>query len=223
MKKLILLVVCIIAAFSSIPATYADQGTDGTGSAKFNDIKGHWAEKTINRMADLGIVNGVGNNAFQPDASMTKCQFAALLHKTLDLQIKYFRAPDITEVFKDVKNEDWHACKLYDLVAVGIVDDKAVFKPDSPITREEMAHYIVNAYKYKNGSISQGEFTLLDQFKDKKDISLNLESDVSEAVRLKLLQGKENNLFQPKGISTRAEVTVVMERFMNLIEKNNEF
>ncbi len=39
---------------------------------KFNDIKGHYAEKIIDEVAEMGIVNGNGDGRFNPDGWLTR-------------------------------------------------------------------------------------------------------------------------------------------------------
>ncbi|MBE7042797.1 MAG: hypothetical protein E7399_04795, partial [Ruminococcaceae bacterium] len=52
---------------------------DESETSKFTDIIGHWAEKDINDMATKGIVSGVTATTFEPDRSITRAEFAALM------------------------------------------------------------------------------------------------------------------------------------------------
>ncbi len=187
--------------------------------AGFSDISGHWAENSIRKMSESGIVHGVGDNKFMPDTAMKRCEFVSLLHKALGIQINYFRETDITEVYQDVKNEDWYAGSLYDLIATGIVDDKVCFRPNDFLAREEMAHYIVRAYEYKKGFAERDELTL-QQFKDFDQIGELFRTDSGKAVKMKLMFGKGDGLFQPKATGSRAEVVVVVERLISAVNNS---
>lgn len=49
--------------------------------APFSDVKGHWAEGEIAAAAQAGLVQGVGDGRFAPDAPVTREQLAALLYR----------------------------------------------------------------------------------------------------------------------------------------------
>ncbi|MCC8168976.1 MAG: GDSL-type esterase/lipase family protein [Oscillospiraceae bacterium] len=41
----------------------------------FTDISGHWAEETINGLAEQGTVEGTGNGCFEPEGTVTRAEF----------------------------------------------------------------------------------------------------------------------------------------------------
>ena len=45
----------------------------------FSDIAGHWAEDTITRWADIGIVNGYPDGTFKPDNDITRAELAKIV------------------------------------------------------------------------------------------------------------------------------------------------
>ncbi len=58
---------------------------DGNGSSDFADAGqiSDWAAGAVKAMADLGIVNGVGNNNFVPKANITRASVAAILDRSI--------------------------------------------------------------------------------------------------------------------------------------------
>ena len=44
--------------------------------AKFNDTASHWAEQTIDELAEMGIVHGNDSGCFEPDKPATKAEEA---------------------------------------------------------------------------------------------------------------------------------------------------
>lgn len=50
---------------------------------EFKDIKGHYAEKHINKLHDHGIVNGDGNGNFNPDDTLTRADAAIMIANAL--------------------------------------------------------------------------------------------------------------------------------------------
>lgn len=46
--------------------------------SKFKDTNGHYAEKQIEELAEMGIVNGKGDGTFDPDAPITRAEVAII-------------------------------------------------------------------------------------------------------------------------------------------------
>lgn len=51
-----------------------------TGTADFTDVSGHWALNAITWGAKNGVVAGVGNGKFDPNANVTREQFAQMMY-----------------------------------------------------------------------------------------------------------------------------------------------
>ena len=47
------------------------------------DIKGHWAEKHIQKLVDYGVVNGYPDGTFKPDNTITRAEAAAMIANAL--------------------------------------------------------------------------------------------------------------------------------------------
>ena len=109
----------------------------------FEDLGTHWASEIIAESEFAHVLSE--NDSFQPNKAISRIDFARMLHSALNITINYFRAPDIQETFSDITNEDKGASSLIDLVTTGIVDDKDVFRPNDPLRRDEMIHYVINA------------------------------------------------------------------------------
>ena len=51
----------------------------------FNDVENHWAQKDILDMASRLIISGAGNDLFEPERSITRAEFAAVMVRALGL------------------------------------------------------------------------------------------------------------------------------------------
>lgn len=71
-------------------------GTLNSSSDAFNDIGEHWAAAFINGAADLGFVNGYGDETFQPDRYVTRAEAIKIINRTLN------RAPDKDHLLSDM-------------------------------------------------------------------------------------------------------------------------
>lgn len=69
-KKLlsVLLVVCMVLTL--VPMT---------ALADFADTEGHWGKNAIDRWAAEGVLNGKGEDVFDPNGNMTRAEFAQML------------------------------------------------------------------------------------------------------------------------------------------------
>lgn len=213
MRKLLLILTLILSIVSASTFAFAQV-------LNFSDISKHWAKESIGRIADIKLFAG-SDGKFHPDKAITRSEFAMMLHKALGIQIMYFKATDIGEFFDDVKNEDMYASALYDLVVANIIDYKGQFKPTSTLTREEMVHFLMNAYKYKMGESYKQIKLPFKPFADDSKINPAYSGDVGRAEYDGLLKRPANNKFYPKDLATRAQAATVIDRLLRLLEKEN--
>ena len=71
-------------------------GTVHSDSHVFNDVGEHWAAAFINGAADLGFVDGYGDETFQPDRYVTRAEAIKIINRTLN------RAPDKDHLLPDM-------------------------------------------------------------------------------------------------------------------------
>jgi len=182
--------------------------TEEVAKSKFTDIIGHWAEKDINDMATKGIVSGVTATTFEPDRSITRAEFAALMARALKLS-----AGNTESVFADVANDAWYAKEVSAAAAAGlIVGYDGNFRPNDTITREEMAVVIMKAYAFLGKTASSGQ---IDKFADKDTISDWAVNYVDQAVSTGMISGMSADTFAPKENATRAQVTSLIKRLLS--------
>ena len=70
------------AQFAAICARF-DTGKS-SGTQTFTDIKGHWAEKYIERAAELGWIKGFEDGTFRPDTYITRAQAMTMINRVLN-------------------------------------------------------------------------------------------------------------------------------------------
>lgn len=94
------------AQFAAICARF-DTGVS-SGSRTFSDISGHWAEKYIERAAELGWIQGFADGTFRPDTYITRAQAMTMINRVLN------RMPEDEEdllegmkVWPDCNPGDW--------------------------------------------------------------------------------------------------------------------
>jgi hypothetical protein len=179
---------------------------------QFDDVPNeHWASEVIKQLAAKQIVNGTSSTTFEPNREVSRADFTALLVRALKLTSK----GDIA--FSDVKESDWFFNEVAIAVKAGIVEGKTdlLFDSAASISREEMITMLMRAYQ-----IHHNEATTLEssKFNDDNMISSWALPHVRSAKILKLVQGREGNLFVPQGVGNRAEAAQLIFNLLNLLE-----
>lgn len=107
--------------------------------AYFADTTGHWAENTINLLANKLIVTGVGNEYFLPAGDLTRAEFLALLVRTLGLEENAAAAN-----FSDISLKEWYSGAIGAAVDAGLVSGypDGTFKPNTSIALSEISAII---------------------------------------------------------------------------------
>ncbi|MCI1692563.1 S-layer homology domain-containing protein [Aneurinibacillus aneurinilyticus] len=188
-------------------------------AAPFSDIDNHWAEAQILSLARQGIVNGIDKNTFAPERSLTRGQFVVMLANTLKNDLTTSgTAQEAKKYFSDISGSDYYANDLVRLRKAGIIDDRGTFSGERKITRQEMAHYLVNAYRYLyKQDLSSIVNVKHIPFKDASSIAPSYRADVVIADKINLISGRDNGKFDPRATLTRAEAASVIYRFSQLV------
>jgi len=184
--------------------------TVGLPTQTFDDIQGHWAQHDIELMAGLGIAKGVGDNKFNPDGSVTRAEFVALLVRSLDVPVE----PVSETSFKDVPPDAWFAAEVEAAHKVGIAIgfEDGTFRPYAQVTREQIAAFIVRAM---NWTVEEEEVdALLSRFTDQAKISSWAKKEVAAAVQKGIVLGRPDGTFDPQANATRAEAVVMLKRVL---------
>lgn len=109
----------------------------------FSDITGHENQVAIEALSARSIINGKSETAFEPDSTMTRAEFAAIIVRGLGLPEKN------NTCFADVTEKDWFESYVNTAFSYGIVNgvSQTEFNPGGTITREEAAVMVQRAAK----------------------------------------------------------------------------
>lgn len=138
--------ICLVAVLFCVPAF-------ATG---FNDTSDHWAEDSIARWVESGIIEGVGDGSFDPDATMTRAQAAAMFARLLKLDTE----ADISG-FSDVNPDAWYAEYIAKCVAAGIMNGVGgdMMDPNGTLTGEQMMVMLCRALGIEPETTTETETT----------------------------------------------------------------
>lgn len=184
---------------------------------KFDDIQNHWAKDNVKYLAARKIINGVGNNNFNPDEYVTRAEYIAMILRMLDVDVKGKEMAS----FKDVHPNTWYYDIVETAVKLELVSgyDDETFKPNQMITRQEMTVVVERALNLEGIQLSNVDEDVLKKYKDTDKISSWVKSSMAFATDNNIVQGKGNNLLDPIGIATRAEGATIIKRVYDYINK----
>ena len=175
----------------------------------FPDIENHWARQAVETLAARGIVDGKAGGSFDPNGLLTRAEFAKLLVMALGLEVES-SAPS---PFADVSDGAWYVSAVKAASEAGLVTgDSGRFRPEEPMTREQMAAVLVRAVGMRGGDVEEGAD--LSGFRDAASVSGWAREAISRAVGLKLIEGSGDAL-HPQGTTTRAQAAVVIYRLLD--------
>ena len=131
----------------------------------FTDVpKGSWYASSVNAMASLGLISGVGGGRFAPNATMTQEEFITVLGRlveflNLDARAYLDEHPlAILQPLAQYKSFSPWAIRCVDLLTSSVTDedgnavtmyctDLAHIEPKAPILREQAAAALCNALR----------------------------------------------------------------------------
>ena len=125
-----------------------------------------------------------------------------------------------TNGFTDVPADQWYTQAVAWAAQNGIVNGVGnnKFDPDAKITREQLATMLYSYAKLKGLDTTQGGMAVR-EFNDYDSISSWAGQSMTWAVNAGILSGRGNNTLAPTAGATRAEMAVMLQQFVGLMEK----
>lgn len=190
--------------------------TYGIGYQKTNtaltDIADHWTKEDIEFVVSRGLLNGISDTIFSPNAAMTRAMFVTALGRMANVDVSGYKKSSFTDVNKDA----YYMGYIEWASKNNIVTDtgNGTFSPDMSINREQMAVILENYAKAIGFTLPK--VYMENTFADSQIISTYAKEAVKQMQMAGVLYSKKSNLFDPLSTATRAEVSVVLRRFVEL-------
>ena len=157
---------------------------------RFNDMANHWAKDAVEFASSRELFNGVGNDAFGPDRSMTRGMVSTVLARLAGADT--------------AGGETWYAKGTVWAVENGISDGT---NPEQQVTREQLAAML---YRYAGSPAVSGELG----FDDADSISAWARDAVRWCVDNGILNGVGGNRMTPQDLARRGQVAAMLMRFL---------
>ncbi len=179
----------------------------------FSDTGSHWAKNYIDFVTERELFTGTANNTFSPDAGMTRSMFATVIGRLYERSFGEIEAAG-THSFTDCDYDDYYG-KYVDWAAKGGVIGgygNGEFGPNDQITREQMAAILYRFADFLD--VLPADMGAELDYPDAGDISSWSQAAALYCRQTGIITGRDGGSFAPQGTATRAEVAVILERFI---------
>ena len=177
----------------------------------FSDVEADiWYADAVYFVTSRGIMSGTSETTFSPDAPATRGMVALIIKNINGTDEKVYWS------YLDVPEDAWYAD------AVAWCSDKDImegygngyFGPDDSITREQLISTLYRYAQYRELPNLDTTGVELLKYGDYGDISGYAGGPMQWALKNSILSGRDNNLLEPKGVATRAEIAQIIRNFM---------
>ncbi len=187
---------------------------EGSSIKGFYDLpESAWYTSYVVDLKDKGIINGKTVTMFDPEGNITRAEFVKMLAIASGDNLTSY---DKTSAFSDVSAK-WYRTYVNWAHENSVASGKGnnIFDPNAAITRQEMAVMIgrfANLIAFDLPTTVPA-FT----FSDHDKIAAWAQASVRSIQKAGIINGKENNRFDPLGNATRAEASKVVSILLDLI------
>ena len=201
--------VCMILVGAIVLGTWmfirnADQAYEDDISLSFEDVpEDAWFYTYVAKACDQGWMEGRSWTTFDPEAPLTRGEFALMIYR-------YLGSPDVSgfeNPFTDLENQRCKNSVIY-LKKLGILDGKTdtLFAPKESITREQLVSilYRLGGYEVHEEISPSGKYT------DRDTISDWALPAVDWAIHNGFLDGVTDHTLSPQSPTTRAQAAKIL-------------
>ncbi|WP_017318461.1 DUF1565 domain-containing protein [Mastigocladopsis repens] len=181
-------------------------------STSFSDMAGHWAAAFVEALYQRNLMNGFADGTFQPEASITRAEYAALVAACFKPISK--RA---VPVFTDVPKDFWAYSAIQIAAQGGFVGgfSDRTFRSEQNVLRLQVIVSLVNglALKAANNNPLLG-------YSDRNTIPNHARTAVATATQNKIVVNyPDPKLLQPNREATRGEVAAMVYQALVAIRR----
>lgn len=175
---------------------------------RFADVKPtDWFADAVQYVCDQGMMNGMTKDAFSPNAPTSRGMLVTILYRLEE-------EPSVSAAaFSDVAGGKYYAKAVAWASQNGLVNgfEDGSFRPDEPVTREQIAAILYRYTVYKGGDVTAKAD--LSGFTDATQISKYAREPLAWAKAKGFIKGTDWGGVHPGGYATRAETAAILMRF----------
>lgn len=185
----------------------------------FEDIAGHWSSEYVMFVAQRGMMRGVSENIFAPDATLSRAMVATILWR-----LEGEPAAAQGGIFSDVATGQWYSEAIAWAYASGIVQGigGGLFNPTGDITREQLAAMLYRYAQYIGIDTEVPDTHDMTVFLDFAKVASWARGYMSWANYLGLITGMDAVTLNPTGTATRAQSAAILYRLITRVLQPDE-
>ncbi len=172
-----------------------------SGAEKFTDLpkeKYGWAIENIDVLAKAGIIKGMTEETFEPEAKMTIAQFTAMIVRALALKAEEGAESTL------VNKEHWSFAEMSAADSLGLLTFfEGKVDPDAEIVRDQMFAIAYAGLKAANIELKADADAI--EYTDKASIGSYATEAVEALTKAGITNGMGDGTLAPKGTTTRAQ------------------
>ena len=181
---------------------------------RFADVmdENAWYYDAVYAAYDAGLMNGVGEGLFAPNATLDRATLATVLYREAGES-----AAKGTASFTDIAEGQWYTDAVNWAAEQGVVNGypDGTFRPEAPITRQEMATML-----YRLAKAEKVEEDKLASFPDAASVADWAKDAMNWAVSTEIVNGSTHddkvNYLDPTATALRCQAAAVACRYLAL-------
>ena len=184
---------------------------DPTPNADFLDVsRVDWFYYDVRYVCENGLMNGTSRNRFSPYGTATRGMLVTILYR-MENEPRCFGSAAFSDVKPGAYYEKAVVWASQNNIVSGYTD--GTFRPDAPVTREQLASILYRYTLYRGQDVSAGETTTLTGYGDAQAVSSYALPAMRWACGTGILQGANGKL-SPNGLATRAQLAAMLHRYL---------
>ena len=181
---------------------------------RFNDVldENAWYYDAVYAAWDAGLMNGVGRDYFAPNATLDRATLATVLYREAGEP-----AAKGTASFTDIAEGQWYTDAVNWAAEQGVVNGypDGTFRPEAPITRQEMATMLYRYWKLQGGKYTAKD-DVLAGYQDCGEVADWALEAMSWTVQSGIIVGMTPTTLNPADGATRAQVALVLVNYLKM-------
>ena len=179
---------------------------------RFADVMDAWYYDAVYAAYDAGLMNGVGEGLFAPNATLDRATLATVLYREAGEP-----AAKGTASFTDIAEGQWYTDAVNWAAEQGVVNGypDGTFRPEAPITRQEMATMLYRYWKLRGGKYTAKD-DVLAGYQDRGEVADWALEAMSWTVQSGIIVGMTPTTLNPAGSATRAQVALVLVNYLKM-------
>ena len=180
-------------------------------NTSFRDVsRSDWFYYDVRYVCENGLMNGTSKNLFSPGSAATRGMLVTILYR-LENEPRCFGGVTFPDVAPGAYYEKAVIWASQNSIVSGYTD--GTFRPDAPVTREQLASILYRYTRYRGLDVSAGETADLSGYADVRAISDYALPAMRWACGAGILQGSNGKL-QPSGLATRSQLAAMLHRYL---------